>query len=181
MIVDSFCSALKYVHITSCHLSVWVHGHRTCGRCGHRAQAVARLLSLASLRARVMPRSAYGLALAGPRWLRWSCCCTCAALAQLATGPRHGYGCIAWSKWCSPHPSSYLPRLVLKLEPCHHDESRVERSGDGMLPCPVLPASQHRRSRLGPAACCYERHTKPPGLVTYVHELALPPLTGASL
>ena len=31
---------------------------------------MARLLSLASLRARVMPRSAYGLALAGPRLLR---------------------------------------------------------------------------------------------------------------
>ena len=78
-------------------------------------------------------------------------------------------------------PVGAVTILVLKLEPCRRDESRARRSGDGTLPCPVLPASRHRQSRLGLAACCYERHAKPPGLVTFVHELALPPPTGAPL
>ena len=91
MIVSSFCFALKCVHITSCYLFARVHGHRTRGRCWRRAQAVAGLLQLASSHAWVMPRSTYGLALAGPSWL-WpgSRCYMCVVLGWLAAMPRAG-------------------------------------------------------------------------------------------
>ena len=86
MIISSFCFALKYVHITSCYLSARVHGHRKRGRCWRRAQAVAGLLPLASSRARVMPRSSYGLVLASLGWLRpGSRCYVCVVLGWLAT------------------------------------------------------------------------------------------------
>ena len=47
---------------------------------------MAGLLPLASSRARVMLRSAYGLTLAGPGWL-WpgSCCYVCVVLEWMAT------------------------------------------------------------------------------------------------
>ena len=156
----------------------WSPSERERWRC--RVPTVVGPLPLASLRladaARPCPRRRPVLVGCG-----WSRYCTHAAHARLDAGLRRGCDCIARSMWCSPRPSSYLLCLVLKLEPCRHDESTAGCSGDETLPCPVLPASQHRRSRLGPAACCYERRAKPPGLVTCVHELALPPPTGAPL
>ena len=113
MIVSSFCFALKCVHVTSCYLSARVHGHRTHGRCWRRAQAMAGLLLLASSRAWVMPRSAYGLAWSGPSWLWLVQLLPCTALAQLATRLRYGCGCIARSTWCPSHPSYHLPHRAL--------------------------------------------------------------------